>query len=358
MPVPASELQILRETVEAISNRVPAGWALEKDAVEASSEFDAQYVLSAPDGRDVLVVIEVKTGAPSGRQAAGVAQRLHERAVAEQAIPMLIARYLAPPVRDELRRIGVSYADTTGNLMLSATDPGIFLSDRGQDRDPGRPLGRPRGTLKGDPAALVVRTLLDHSRPWKMRDLIAESGASTGATYRVLDYLDSEGLADRVEGLWSVPSWEKLLRAWATDYNFLSENSTTRFLDPRGVDHFLRTLHDDDSDAYAVTGAAASRAWVSVAPARAVFVYVADANKAANRWDIRATETGANVVLLEPRSSKGVAFQRLRQIDDGLWSAAPAQVAVDLLNGPGRDPQEAEELIGWMRANEQVWRLA
>lgn len=357
MPVPASERHLLRETVEAISNRVPAGWTLDHDAAEASSEFDAQYVLSAPDGRNVRVIIEVKTGAPSGRQAAGVAQRLHERAVAEQAVPLLVARYLAPPVRDELQRIGVSYADATGNLMLSAIDPGIFLSDRGRDRDPARTLGRPRGTLKGDPAALVVRTLLDYSRLWKVRDLIAESGASTGATYRVLEYLDSEGLADRVEGLWSVPSWEKLLRAWATDYNFLSENSTTRFLDPRGVDHFLGTLHDG-SDAYAVTGAAASRVWASVAPVRAVFVYVADANKAANRWGIRATETGANVVLLEPRSSKGVAFQRLQQIADGLWSVATTQVAVDLLNGPGRDPQQAEELIDWMRANEQNWRLA
>jgi hypothetical protein len=202
-----------------------------------------------------------------------------------------------------------------------------------------------------------VRTLLDYSRSWKVRDLIAESGASTGATYRVLDYLDGEGLADRVEGQWSVPSWEKLLRAWARDYSFLSENSTTRFLDPRGVDHFLGRLQDD-SDTYAVTGAVASRVWASVAPVRAVFVYVADADKAASRWSIRATEAGANVVLLEPRSSTPVAFQRSRQIAGGLWTVATAQAAVDLLNGPGRDPQQAEELIDWMRTNEHDWRLA
>ena len=45
-------------------------------------------------------------------------------------------------------------------------------------------------------------------------------------------------------------------------------------------------------------------------------------------------------------------------LEEGIRRAAPAQVATDLLNGPGRDPQEAEELIRWMRDNEDEWRLA
>ena len=36
--------------------------------------------------------------------------------------------------------------------------------------------------------------------------------------------------------------------------------------------------------------------------------------------------------------------------------AAPAQVAVDLWNGPGRNPSEAQELLAWMSANESEWR--
>ncbi|PQZ52601.1 hypothetical protein CQ040_10390 [Microbacterium sp. MYb54] len=301
-------------------------------------------------------MIEVKSGAPTGRQAAGIAQKLRERAAAEEAVPLLLARYLAPQVREEIERIGVSYADATGNIMVSAIEPGFFLSDRGGDRDPSRSPGRPRGTLKGDPAARVVRALLDYSRSWKVRDLIAESGASTGATYRVLEYLDREGLADREEGLWTIPSWERLLRAWADDYNFLTENSVTRYIDPRGVEHFQASLQVG-SEPYAVTGAAASRAWTSVAPVRSIFVYVLDAGHESKRWGIRPTDTGANVVLLEPRSTKAVAFERAGTLAEGIWRVAPAQVATDLLNGPGRDAQEAEELIRWMRVNENAWRL-
>jgi hypothetical protein len=36
--------------------------------------------------------------------------------------------------------------------------------------------------------------------------------------------------------------------------------------------------------------------------------------------------------------------------------AAPTQVAADLLNGPGRNPSEAEELLAWMSAHEGAWR--
>ena len=30
--------------------------------------------------------------------------------------------------------------------------------------------------------------------------------------------------------------------------------------------------------------------------------------------------------------------------------------AVDLMTGPGRNPAEAEELLGWLQRNEQSWR--
>ena len=41
---------------------------------------------------------------------------------------------------------------------------------------------------------------------------------------------------------------------------------------------------------------------------------------------------------------------------DELVTASPTQVAVDLLTGPGREPSEGEELLEWMKENEDVWR--
>lgn len=41
---------------------------------------------------------------------------------------------------------------------------------------------------------------------------------------------------------------------------------------------------------------------------------------------------------------------------NGLTVAALSQVAADLLTGPGREPSEGEELLIWMKDNEDAWR--
>lgn len=37
---------------------------------------------------------------------------------------------------------------------------------------------------------------------------------------------------------------------------------------------------------------------------------------------------------------------------------ALSQVAVDLITSPGRDPNEAEALVQWMRENEDAWHAS
>ncbi|QAY59524.1 hypothetical protein ET475_05685 [Microbacterium protaetiae] len=270
---------------------------------------------------------------------------------------MLITRYLAPPTRTMLREAGVGYADATGNLYLMLAVPALYLADRGADKDPWRGAGRPRGTLKGEPAARVVRALLDTDRSWRVRDLISASGASTGATYRVLEYLNDQELAARDErGAWSVPNWERLLRAWAEDWNYLTETTVRRYIHPRGLIR-VQAAAAASSLSYAVTGATAAAEWSTVAPQRALSFYTEGAAAAAAEWGLRETDAGANVILLEPRTTRSFVFQNRGRTADGLARVAPAQAAVDLLNGPGRDPAEGEELITWMRGNEASWRI-
>lgn len=355
---PTSEAQLVNAAISVIRDRLPAGWVLsDPSRKEGRGEADAVLVLSAPDGRSVSIEVEAKRGSVTGRDALGLAQIMLDRATATNSVPLLAARYLSPQVRTQLQTKGVSYADATGNIMLSAINPGIYVADRGGNRDPWRGAGRPRGNLKGDPAARVVRTLLDYSRSWRVRDLIATSGASTGATYRVLEYLDGEGLVDRTDDRrWVVRDWERLLREWADDYNFLTENTVRRCIDPRGIEHLQHLLVQTDRR-YAITGAAAAAEWTSVAPTRSLFVYVESAVWDAEEWGLRAAETGVNVVLVEPRKPDGIVFVNTGELPNGVRRAAPAQVAVDLLNGPGRDPSEAEELLIWMKDNEDAWRM-
>ena len=94
--------------------------------------------------------------------------------------------------------------------------------------------------------------------------------------------------------------------------------------------------------------------WAPDAPARLAMIYVDDASAVAGEWDLRPVEAGANVILAQPAYE--VVLERSLTNDDGVVVAAPTQVVVDLMTGPGRNPNEAEELLEWMKRNEQSWR--
>jgi hypothetical protein len=115
-----------------------------------------------------------------------------------------------------------------------------------------------------------------------------------------------------------------------------------------------RIANADRETRYAVTGTLAAAEWAAYAPARLAMVYTPDPEMAAMLWDLRPTDAGANVVLGEPQYD--VVFERCSTNEEGVIIAAPTQVAVDLMTGPGRSPNEAEELLDWMRRNEQSWR--
>jgi hypothetical protein len=106
---------------------------------------------------------------------------------------------------------------------------------------------------------------------------------------------------------------------------------------------------------YAVSGSLAAAEWAPYAPARSAMIYAADAGEAAELWGLRAADAGANAILAEPEFD--VVFERCITNQQGVVVAAPTQVAVDLMTGPGRSASEAEELLGWMTRNERSWRL-
>jgi len=270
-------------------------------------------------------------------------------------VPVVAARYLSASVRQALADGGLSYVDATGNMRIVVDSPAIFLSERGEDRDPWR-RGRPRGTLKGEPAARVTRALLDHRRDWRVRELIATSGASSGATYRVLEYLQREDLIAKSDERYRATDWERLLRQWSADAAFQTTTRIMAFIEPRGVDRFLAKLAEAPRLPAAVTGSVAAKEWAGYAPAKAAYVYVSSIQEAAEQWGLRANAAAPNVILLEPATVGDVPFRNTVTSGSGYPVAAPAQVAADLLNGPGREPAEGEYLIEWMKSNEEQWR--
>ena len=344
--------------LEVFGSCLPATWTcrIEYDVGQDGVMIDAVVTLEAPDGSSTVLVVEAKRLVATRDVPDQLAQlrSLIDRAGLTEAAPMLVARYLPPSTRDRLEDEGVAYADATGNLRVAVERPALFIRNVGEDRDPWRGPGRPRGTLKGAPAARVVRALVDFSPPYTVPALVERAGASTGATYRVVEFLEQEDLLQRKpRGPITDLAWRRLVERWSQDYAFQGSDIVQSFLFPRGVEAVPEALRTLDENSYVLTGSLAAQAYEPYAPPRLAMIYVTDITDAADRLQLRAVERGANVLLAANRDE--VAFVRAEVID-GVATAAPSQIAVDLLTGPGRSPGEGRALLDWMEANEPRWR--
>ena len=334
---------------------MPNRWkVLVEPATPADGDTGTRMTIKAPDGS--AQIFEVITKNSVATRDIPALKRSAEKSRAREGVESLVVtRYVAPADRARLIDAGLFYIDATGNMKLWSAAPAFFVSDRGADSDPWRGPGRPMGTLKGEPAAKVVRALADFAGPWRARDLAEVSGASVGSVYRVVQFLEDEQLVQRLpDRRLVVPDWAALLRRWSVDYQLLNANTVTRWIAPRGMSDLLDTVRGKEGVDYAMTGSVAAAAWAVQAPTRSAMAYVRDIDRTATEWGLRETDVGANVLLVKP--AYPVVMERALFALDGVVVASPTQVAVDLMTGPGRAPAEAEELIDWMGRNEQSWR--
>ncbi len=356
---PDREVDVLRHALAFVEHRLPPGWqlAVEEQAHVGGLRVDAVVKLSAPGKDRATLLVEAKRQLATREvsnaleQLEQACERMGSRA---RVMPMLVARYLPPSTRQRLEERGVAYADATGNLRVVLDRPALFLRDVGASRDPWRGPGRPRGSLKGPPAARVVRALVDFTPPFTVPGLIERSGASTGATYRVVEFLEQEALIERQpRGAITTVDWRALLERWSQDYGFQQSNTITSYLQPRGLPALLEALRSTPELRYALTGPLAAERIAPYALPRLAMIYVDRPKEAAARLDLREVDNGANALLAT--GDYDVVFERTQDMD-GLRIAAPSQIAVDLLTAPGRGPSEGQALLDWMKANEPAWR--
>jgi hypothetical protein len=357
-PAAEREADVLRAALDLLRERLPASWGLDVslDPPGRDLPVDAELRLRAPDGGEVTALVEAKRllNTRDVPIALEQLQRAASSSGEQKVLLVLIARYLPPATRERIASSGAGYVDLTGNIHLSSDRPALLLRDRGADRDPWRGPGRPRGTLKGPPAARVVRFLTDFAPPYSVPELAERSGASTGATYRVIKFLEEQQLVEREHrGAITEVRWRPLLERWSRDYGFARSNNVATFLEPRGLAKLAARLSSGAELDYVLTGSLAAEQFAAYAPARLAMLYVRDIVSAAALLELRQTTTGGNVALAV--GDYDVVFERT-QVVDGLRLAAVSQVAVDLLTGPGRNPSEAVALLGWMEHNEPAWR--
>jgi hypothetical protein len=304
--------------------------------------------LRDPNGRSATLIIERKPriiAADIPRMVLAVRRRA-------EGVPFVVSSFLSPRTRELLAEAGAGYADATGNLRLVLDTPAIFVERSGADRDP-EPEARPLRSLKGPGAGRVVRALLDFLPPYGVRELAARAGVGPASASRVVEILSRDAIVTRGDrGKVVEVEWKALLRRWTVDYGVYTSNRVTRCLEPRGLPN-LRNKLPKLAPRYAVTGSLAASQRVRETPTKLVALYVESAGEAVASLGLRTTESGANVVLLEPFDP--VVFERTWK-DDGVTFAALSQVCADLSTGGGREPAEGEALLRWMESNVDAWR--
>lgn len=342
-----SEAQTLHMIERLVMGALPPGWSLRVRREAKDREADAVFTFGAPDGETATFAVEVKRTL-IGRQIDDVLTRLGRA----EGRPLVAASFLSPTLRNILRDRGVSYADSTGNVRLLSDRPGLFVQCEGAPKDP-RPADETLRSLRGRAAGRAARALIDFRPPFGVRDLAKRASVPLGSLSRTLDLLDREGLVTRGDrGDVIDLNWERAIRRWTQDYEFVKSNRVAYYLEPRGLSAVERKFADAKWP-YAITGASAAQRFAPIAPARQIAAYVEDVERTAERLKLRPADAGSNVVLAEPYDR--VVFERTT-VSDGLVLVAAAQLAADLLTGPGREPSDGNELLSWMRGNEEGWR--
>lgn len=355
---PLTPRELITGIVETVRSRLPRLWTL--DILDAprwpDRGVDAVVRIGAPNGEASRVIIQTQ-GTFEARDVPTVKRRIRD--LAEELSPaealMIGARYLNARVRERLEAEELPYADVTGNLYLTLTEPALYVRDIGAVRDPWRGPGRPRNSFRGPIAARVVRALVDFAPPITVPELVKRSEVSTGAGYRVVDFLEREDLVERQpRGPITRVEWRPILERWAEDYELDLEGNAMRMLAPRGIESVLQGLRKVQGPGrHVLTGSAAAAFFEEYARARMALIYTDSPSELAGQLELRPVESGANVLLARPPDD--VVFARAGK-RDGLQVAAPSQIAADLLNGPGRAPAEADALLDWMEGNESLWR--
>lgn len=353
------ETELLRSFTEALGAALPSAWSLAAgNAVHGEGTgADATLTLVAPD-RSTTAILVVAKRVVEPRDVSRVLRQVEAARDRWDAALLVTAPYLSPRVRDLLQAAGAGWFDSTGNLRLQLERPSVFIDRTGASRSPFTDANDRRlKSLKGPGAARVVRALLDTEAPLGVRALaeLAEVAAATSS--RVLEMLVREDLVERDdEGRVVDVRKLSLARRWSADYSLASSNQAVPMLAARGIDQVLSGLRRYDGS-YAITAEAAIRPYLprgqaAVAPLALLTLYVPDATAAAATLQLRPVDRGANVVLVEPFDP--VVYRGSRVVDR-LTYAAPSQVVVDLLTGPGRAPEEGASLIEALATNDQGW---
>ena len=239
-----SERLIARSVQQFLTERLPSGWALRRDpSVPLGARIDLVAEVTSPNGENAALAVDIKrTVAP--RDVGRIAEQVSwlARAIVPAAVPVVASSFLSPRARELLESRRIGYIDTTGNVRIEVSEPGLFISTSGADRDPW-PQNDELQSLRGRGAARAVRVIIDSAPPFGVRELAAATGTSAATLSRVLALLERDEIVVRVRrGPVLEVDWQAAIRRWAQDYDQTASNNATTWLEPRGLPALEKAL--------------------------------------------------------------------------------------------------------------------
>ena len=348
-----TERELIARLVDALRElpEVEADLAQEPAAQHSDRGYDAQVDLHVAGKPFVLLLEAKKVVFP--RDVRQVIWQLraasHGRPTGqrENPLPLLVAESISPGAKELLRSERVGYYDSGGSLYLPA--PGAYLYI---DKPPPKALAKSVRTLFTGRRAQVLHALLVRHQKWfGVTELAQQATVSPATASQVLTELERfDWLVARGQG----PGKERHLRepaalldAWAKQLATIRPSPVRRYYVPGTKADTLATRIGQVFDAhevqYAISHEAAAQRYApflsNVSQVRVRVLIGANADAAIGDLDARVVNEGANLGVIEAKSSGELLFRE--QIDD-LWLASPIQIYLDLLRGEGRSKEMAE----------------
>lgn len=297
-------------------------------------------------GQDLRVAVEAKA-----RASAAVREQAAQRLASclEHAgrdwIGLMVAPYLGPRAREQLRDIGVNFLDLSGNAWIR--HDGILVDRQGfANKFPEERAGR---DPFADKASLILRALLrEPGRTWGIREMASVARLDPGFVSRMARELHELGYAQRVAGKLQLRDAQALLDDWAHAYSYRRNRMRGYYLRVRQAPELLEALRSaklPENAIYALSLQAGAHLVDPYARFSEVHAYVQDADTEraiADSLDLKPAKEGANVWLMSPYYRRS-AFDGLREAQ-GLPVVSDVQLYLDLYNYPLRGREQAEHL--------------
>lgn len=294
------------------------------------------------------LIAELKSSARSGdiEQAARAAQA----AASEfEGVPVIVVPYMGEVGSRVAREAGVGWIDLSGNANLRAGDRILRIQGK-PNRYKHR--GRPSSPFAPVSARVVRLMLLDPLQWWRQADLARRASMRDGQVSKAVSRLVQMELVERREDHAVRPrDPDRLLDAWAEDYDFLKHDVVYGHITGLGVD-LARGLAERLGEAdvgHALTGLPAAWLRDRFAQFRLVSIYLEeDPVAVGEELGARMERRGANVQFILPKDP-GV-FAGAEEVD-GATCVSVVQNYLDLLGLPERSDEAAE----YLRAEHLSW---